>query len=209
MPGKKDFVSVRQEGKRVHVQKKLVLCNLKEAYHAFKDANPGLKIGFSKFAELRPPQCVLAGASGTHSVCVCTIHQNVKLMFSGARISELVGTNGNSFPSYHHCLARILCNPPLPACHLGDCSYCPGISSFRDDLIALLDESLIDNITFKQWVSLIGALSKPTQSRSKNLWTFSVRNWMFYDHMLLSPLNKHHFIKIANRLYFWRSTSCC
>ena len=154
MPGKKDFVSVRQEGKRVHVQKKLVLCNLKEAYHAFKDANPGLKIGFSKFAELRPPQCVLAGASGTHSVCVCTIHQNVKLMFSGARISELVGTNGNSFPSYHHCLARILCNPPLPACHLGDCSYCPGISSFRDDLIALLDESLIDNITFKQWVSV-------------------------------------------------------
>ena len=31
------------------------------------------KIGFSKFAELYPQHCVLAGASGTHAVCVCTI----------------------------------------------------------------------------------------------------------------------------------------
>ena len=29
MPGKKDFVSVKQEGKRVHVQKRLVLSNLR------------------------------------------------------------------------------------------------------------------------------------------------------------------------------------
>ena len=63
MPGKKDFISVRQEGKRIHVQKRLVLSNLKEVYQAFKDTFPSKKIGFSKFAELRPPQhCVLAGA---------------------------------------------------------------------------------------------------------------------------------------------------
>ena len=30
MPGRKDFVSVRQEGRRVHVQKRLVLSNLKK-----------------------------------------------------------------------------------------------------------------------------------------------------------------------------------
>ena len=44
MPGKKDFVSVRQEGKRIHVQKRLVLSNLKEVYHAFKDTFPSKKI---------------------------------------------------------------------------------------------------------------------------------------------------------------------
>lgn len=31
---------------------------------------------------------------------------------------------------------------------------CPDISKFRDDLTTLLDENLIDNITFKQWVSV-------------------------------------------------------
>ena len=49
----------------------------KEVYHAFKEAFPSPKIGVSKFAELRPPHCVLAGESSTHSVCVCTVHQNV------------------------------------------------------------------------------------------------------------------------------------
>ena len=42
-----------------------------------------IKVGFSKFADFHPKHCVLAGASGTHSVCVCTIHQNVKLMMLG------------------------------------------------------------------------------------------------------------------------------
>ena len=154
MPGKKDFVSVRQEGKRIYVQKRLVLSNLKEVYHAFKDTFPSFKIGFSKFAELRPPHCVLAGASGTPSVCVCTIHQNVKLMFLGARLSEVIAPESISLPTYHHCLAKILCNPPLPTCYLGECAFCPGMSKFRDDLTTLLDENLIDNITFKQWVSV-------------------------------------------------------
>ena len=31
-----------------------------------------LKIGFTKFAMLRPRECILAGASGTYSVCLCT-----------------------------------------------------------------------------------------------------------------------------------------
>lgn len=154
MPGKKDFVSVKQEGGRVHIQKRLILSNLKEVYCAFKDTFPGKKIGFSKFAELRPQHCVLAGASGTHSVCVCTIHQNVKLMFSGARLSELTASEGIYLPTYHHCLASILCNPPLPTCFLGNCTYCPGVSKLRDDLSTLLDENVIDNISFKQWISV-------------------------------------------------------
>lgn len=59
MPGKKDFVSVRQiDGSRVHVQKRLVLNNLKELYTLFKEKFPG-RLGFSKFAELRPKHCVL------------------------------------------------------------------------------------------------------------------------------------------------------
>ena len=70
MPGRKDFVSIRQGDQRVHVQKRLILGNLKEVYQEFKENHPMEKIGFSKFAELRPRHCVLAGASGTHAVCV-------------------------------------------------------------------------------------------------------------------------------------------
>ena len=77
MPGKKDCVSIR---KNVHEQKRLVLCNLRELYAAFKMQNPDIKVGFSKFCALRPKSCIIAGKSGTHSVCVCSIHQNAVLL---------------------------------------------------------------------------------------------------------------------------------
>ena len=83
-----------------------------------------------------------------------TIHQNIKLMFSGARLSEIMMPEGVNLSTYHHCLASILCNPPLPTCYLGECTSCPGVSKLRDDLTTLLDVNLIDNITFKQWVSV-------------------------------------------------------
>ena len=75
MPGKKDFVSVKQEGKRVHVQKRLMLSNLREVYHEFKEKFPDRKIGFSKFAELRPKHCILAGASG-YTFCMCVYNSS-------------------------------------------------------------------------------------------------------------------------------------
>ena len=154
MPGKKDCISVRIEGKRVSVQKRLVLCNLKELHRSFKDRNPEVKIGFSKFAEMRPKHCVLAGASGTHSVCVCTIHQNVKLMAHGVKLHELATSDGVSFPTYEHCIARAICNPPQPKCYLRTCTDCPGFDCLKEFLHTALDESMIDTLTYKQWVSV-------------------------------------------------------
>ena len=48
MPGRKDFVSARQAGGRVHIQKRLVLSNLREVYQLFKETYPTTDIGFSK-----------------------------------------------------------------------------------------------------------------------------------------------------------------
>ncbi|KAJ8870401.1 hypothetical protein PR048_029422 [Dryococelus australis] len=54
-PGKKYFVSFRtQDGTKIHKQKQLILCNLKELYNKFKfkSVHPSLCVGFSKFAQL-------------------------------------------------------------------------------------------------------------------------------------------------------------
>ena len=40
MPGKKDFVSIKHGDRRVHVQKRLILNNLKEVYQQFKEKHP-------------------------------------------------------------------------------------------------------------------------------------------------------------------------
>ena len=77
MPGMKDCVSVRIDGKKVPMQKRMVLCNLNELFTTFKSEHEDVKIGFTKFSQLRPKHCVLAGSSGTHTVCVCIYHENV------------------------------------------------------------------------------------------------------------------------------------
>jgi hypothetical protein len=70
MPGKRDYISIKVSGAKIHEQKRLLLCNLKELYSNLKNSHPGDKVGFSKFASLRPSNCIMVGAVGTHSVCV-------------------------------------------------------------------------------------------------------------------------------------------
>jgi len=150
MPGKKDYISVTVDGERQHVQKRLIMCNVKEAFQLFKEKHPDLKIGFSKFAELRPKQCILAGGDGTHSVCVCTIHQNTKLMFLGAKLPIITG---GQYLHYQHCLAAIQCNPPRIQCFLGNCDECPGIEKLQKILECYFDQQMIDQVQFKQWTT--------------------------------------------------------
>lgn len=87
LPGMKDVKTIKTpDGTKIRVQKKLILSNLKELYASFKKEYSEIKVGFTKFSMLRPAHCVLAGSSGTHTVCVCIYHQNVKLMLEGIKI---------------------------------------------------------------------------------------------------------------------------
>ena len=182
MPGKKDYVSMLVEGKREHVQKRLLLFNLKDAHGQFLDENVGLKVSLAKFKELRPKNVILAGASGTHNVCVCTIHQNVKLMVEGAKILTLedlrdkFGSSDGEI-TYKHLLANLICNPAQPECHLGSCqlcrisedpihcSYCvesandkchlcQKVEIMKKALLEALDAEGVDEVSFKAWVSV-------------------------------------------------------
>lgn len=57
-PGRKDYVSVKTNNKRIHLQKRLILVNLKELHQLFKESYPYVKCSFSKYAALRPKHCV-------------------------------------------------------------------------------------------------------------------------------------------------------
>lgn len=155
MPGKKDFVTIRNKGAKIQVQKRLMLANLSEVYQLFKQKYSCHKIGFSKFCELRPKNCILAGKSGTHTVCVCALHQNIKLMIHGAHLQNLV-LEGDEKPltSYHGFLAKIMCNPPAPDCYMNECDECPGIESLKGSLFTSFETALIDEVTYKKWITV-------------------------------------------------------
>lgn len=193
MPGKKDFVSVKKYGKRVHVQKYLILSTLREAYVLFKERYPDQKIGFTKFCELRPKHCVLPGSSGTHTVCVCTIHQNAKLMMAQCKIPEL--TNGElPIKTYKDVTSNIICKTPTCKCYFANCVNCPG----SDDLKARFEEAFelnsIENVSFKQWMQIdnkcvLETVTKPTEE--------------FVDYLFqsLPKLLRHSFIATQQSSY--------
>jgi len=119
MPSMKNFVSVQ---KNVHMQKRLLLCNLKELHNAFLETYPDFRIGLSKFCSLRPKWCVTCSSNGTHSVCVCTYHQNILLLTSGAKINE----------NYKELMSRVVCDVEDKICMVHRCSNCPGKEALND-----------------------------------------------------------------------------
>ncbi|XP_047123804.1 uncharacterized protein LOC124806738 [Hydra vulgaris] len=140
MPGKKDYVSIK---KNVHMQKRLLLCNLKELFVAFKTKNPEIKIGFSRFCTLRIKWCITVGASGTHSVCVCAIHQNLKLLLHPLGVT------------YKELLPYIVCDITNKDCMMRKCEKCPAtMSALVEKLYDILGEFEDDDeIEFDQWTT--------------------------------------------------------
>ena len=154
MPGKNDYKTAIKNGKRVQEQKYLLFCNLKEAYELFKSKNQNIKIKFSKLAELRPKERVLAGGVGTHCVCICTIDQNMKLMIVGTQLGTLTNREKHHLIDYHQCIDAVTYNETSSSCYLGDCSSC---SNLMEDFILYLMEiyykNSIDDLIYKQRLS--------------------------------------------------------
>lgn len=127
--------------------------DLKELHTLFKKSYPDHPISFSVFAKLRPQYCVLAGARGTHSVCVCTIHQNCKLMLDAINIKSL--TEGTKIPvsDYHDCLKLLVCKHSTPECYLDQCRNCPDLSTFSTELLDILINASIDQVQYTVWTA--------------------------------------------------------
>jgi hypothetical protein len=108
-------------------KKRLLLGNLKENFHTFKNDFPDIKIGFSNCRELRPIQVILAGAAGTHSVWVRVQRRNIKLMSDAIKLSELSKEMNleKNVSTLKHLLALMSCNPPTGDCLMNNCTQCP------------------------------------------------------------------------------------
>jgi len=146
MSGMKDCISMLINGERTSVQKRLLLMNIKELFSSFITFNPEYNIGFSTFAKLRPKNCIPPGGSGTHFVCVCTIHQNVKLLLDAINITKLTANTDMLFTSYQDCLKELVCKELRPDCYIDECANCPGITELMMKVRKALDLAFISHV---------------------------------------------------------------
>ena len=113
-PGKKDC---RKIDGIVH-HKRMLLHNVSNVYNLFIndykdkmniDNEDFIKpIGLSKFHMLRPKWCISVASNGLHNVCVCAIHQNVKLMVNSLPIKI----------DYRELIDEIVCDRKSNTCML-------------------------------------------------------------------------------------------
>lgn len=143
---------MKVNGEKQKVQKRLLLLSLRELFLTFKRENTDIQISFSFFCKLRPKNCILPGGSGTHNVCVCTIHQNVKTMLDAIDLKQLTLNEVNRLENYKDCLKMIMCPEPEDECFLNGCERCPGVQKFGDQLKSLLIENSIYEVKYAVWV---------------------------------------------------------
>lgn len=153
MAGKKQFKTVIVGNERISVQKRLLLFDLRELYASYKQLHPNDKVGFSTFCKLRPENIILPGANGTHSVCVCTKHENIKMMLDAINVKDLTKNWENPVKDYKDCLGMITCNNPTNACYFNECELCPDIQDFHDKILESMQEANIFEVNYAYWTS--------------------------------------------------------
>ena len=111
---------------------------MQELYTAFKEKHPNVNIGFSKFSALN----VLTGSKMTHSVCVCSAHQNVVLLVD-AMDWDL---------TYKDLIKKIVCNTDSNKCIMHRCESCPVTATLREFLDQELNKHEDDEkFNYCQW----------------------------------------------------------
>ena len=194
MPGKKDLVSITQ---RSHMQKRLILSNLKELYAEFKSSYPDIKTCFSNFCSHRPKWCITVGALGTHTVCACTYHPNVKLMIGAVKLSK----------DYHELIDMLVCSRASKNCMIHQCPLCPEDAILRcylenelysHDDIDEDDDSCID---YKQWKTTDQSeLVSLTETTSSFIHTLINKLQKLTVHSYIAKSQAASLIKFKNKL---------
>ncbi|KAG8224979.1 hypothetical protein J437_LFUL003357 [Ladona fulva] len=154
----------RKNGMKGHVQKRLILSNLKELN------------------------------SHLICVCVCTIHQNIKLMIDFTGIPELTEKDYFPIKTYQDCVARVICNPPLPSFYVRICYECPGTMKIREQLQEAFEMALVDNLIYSQWVSVVRTTPEIFQKEVPEC----IDDFLFK----LTSLKNHGFIAQQQQLFF-------
>lgn len=145
-PGRKDKVvcyetdNITGERKKVEMQTRYLLMSVQEAHKLFLETNPIHTLGKSKFASMRPKHCKLFDKI-PHNVCVCTYHENVRLLLEGLKDHAYLSTVFETF------IGKVVCDSSSKACMTSHCNLCQGkIRTFTPS-----PESLVQPLKYWQW----------------------------------------------------------
>ena len=143
-PGTRDFIIMKDdEDNKNKIQKRYLTLTLGETYEIFKTENPSIKIGRSKFCELRPDYICLRHQTPSN-LCLCIYHENIRLILQAIK----------QLPNYTSEFVKlIICDGDIEDCHYGRCSACGNFQKYHNVIEDLIDDtSLGEEIKYSQWI---------------------------------------------------------
>lgn len=189
-PGKKEYVSLVVDERKIFVQKKLLLYTVHDLYLKFKNEYTGDEKlpSFSYFASLKPIECIHAGDPGSHTICVCAEHQNIKLKLYA--LSRKI--------NYRDILEGAVCNFDNEDCMTKKCHKCPGefgVSEVLERLLKELDIEVNEKIIkYKNWINAGSAAT--LESFVDNFNNFKVQLCKN-----INLLTSHHYVADTQKNY--------
>ena len=121
-----------------------------------------------------------------HRVCVCVIHQNVKLMLNSLTCKI----------NYKELLEKLACNIEKRNCMLSNCNDCPSVDIISEYLINLFKEFDYEDdniIKYREWI----------QTDRSELYTNNIEFLEFIDKLIkkLTDIKSHYFITKSQFVY--------
>lgn len=143
-PGRKDVITVRENGIKYKMQTRHLQCSIKEVFAMFKADHSDVKIGKTKFAELRPKHVLLSNKL-PHNVCLCKCHENFIMALDALhkQVPEIPNYS-DDFPS------RLLCAKQSTNCWLNQCVGCKDGQMFMN-LFGKYEVQHCNEITWYVW----------------------------------------------------------
>lgn len=196
--GMKEYVTItKPDQPDVHVQKRIMIHDISDLYRNWiDDRNYETVPCLAYFAQCKPKQCIFAGQPGSHNICVCQEHQNVKLKLS-AILPSL---------NYKDAMIAGVCSVENKNCMLKKCADCPKEEGIRQFLLSKIDSNSKNDVSFSIWtsVSIQNKSSEESMNQRVSLKNFTVTFDEFLDELVddIYGLTEHHFISSAQKDYF-------
>ena len=106
------------DGSITKIQLRHLTSSVAENYALFCSEYPDLKVGRTKFHELRPSH-VLLSSKLPHNVCLCREHEHFIAQ------QDSLHKACSEFPPYSHDLpVTFICQPPTVPCWMNNCDTC-------------------------------------------------------------------------------------
>lgn len=115
-----EYVTIKEDGQKKKISVRHLIYTVKESHGMFCKENPEVKIGLSKFFEIKPIN-VLSFSKMPHNVCCCQIHENIRCCLKTLKTAHPIFSDLYTDNDMHK---NFVCDKPTNACYANECEYC-------------------------------------------------------------------------------------